>query len=129
MLKQNVEQIALDYLAITGAKDLKELKEKHEYYYGKFIEEKNRVNNKKIKVTIAEITSKTEELLEKNILKIYCQDCKRELFRYCNKVYLVPEEIQFIRKDDTLKTKCTCGKVEQFKKLENTIEIAEESEK
>ena len=128
-IQTDVEKIAMDYLKIAGAKDLKDLEINHIYFYEKFIEEKNRVNNKKTFVSVAEITSKAEEIAEKNILKIYCKNCNKELFRYSNKIYLVPEEVWFSRKENKIKTKCSCGKVEEFQKLENRIEIVEGSEK
>lgn len=129
MIQTDIEKIALDYLKTTGAKDLKDLETNYQYFYEKFIEEKNRVTNRKVKVTMAEITSKTEELLEKNIIKIYCQNCNKELFRYAKGIYLVPEEVWFSRKENNIKTKCSCGKVQGFQKIENEIKSTEGSEK
>lgn len=138
MVDNNI--IALDYLKIAGAKSLHDLEKNHQYFWQKYQEEVNRNVTKKqfFKTSDIEEKVKKEEqeflnkFIEKNLKKINCPKCNKELFQYSEefKAYIVPEEISFMRDKDIVKIKCSCGSNSKYKKTEdnnfNEIKIVQE---
>lgn len=126
-IQRDINIIALDYLKITGAKDLKDLEVNYQEYYKYFQEETKRVSSSKKTVKLETINKANEialeevtELIKDNFIKeVKCKKCNATLFKYSSNLrfYIVDEEISFMKDNDVIKVKCSCGEKYKFKKI------------
>lgn len=126
-IQRDINIIALDYLKITGAKDLKDLEVNYQEYYKYFQEETKRVSSSKKTVKLETISKANEialeevtELIKDNFIKeVKCKKCNATLFKYSPNLrfYTVDEEIEFMRTSEVIKVKCSCGEKYKFKKI------------
>lgn len=126
-IQRDINIIALDYLKITGAKDLKDLEVNYQEYYKYFQEETKRVSSSKKTVKLENINKANEialeevtELIKDNFIKeVKCKKSNATLFKYSPNLrfYTVDEEIEFMRTSEIIKVKCSCGEKYKFKKI------------
>lgn len=128
-IQRNIEKIAMDYLKIAGAKDLKDLEVNYKIYWEYYQDEIKRVSSSKKTVKLEAINKANEialeevtELIKDNFIKeVKCKKCNAILFKYSPNLrfYTVDEEIEFMRTSEVIKVKCSCGEKYKFKKINN----------
>lgn len=108
-LQRNQSIIALDYLKITGAKDLEDLKLHFPYFFEKYIEEKNRVSGffiekEKIETKISRIPF--AHLVDEVIL---CKKCQKVLIYIIFNKKLYFQDSDYKNINGVITIKCICG--------------------
>ena len=107
--------IALDYLSMTGAKDLKDLQENFSYFYDKYLEEKNRISDIKETTKIPEIVPVHKVNFASIVDKIYfCEKCQKELIYIIYKKKLYYQDTPHQYNNGIAKVVCLCGEKNIF---------------
>lgn len=113
-IQRNASTIRLDYLNMTGAKDLDDLKNNYSFYWEKLNEELNRVagftTEKKEKETPIHKVN-FANLVDEIYL---CRACKKEIIYIIHKKKLYYQDTDHQSINGFTKVKCICGEKNIF---------------
>lgn len=114
-LQRNPSIIRLDFLSMTGAKDLDDLKKNYSYYYQKMEEEINCVGGFNKNAEKKELVPVHRINFANLVDEVYfCKKCKKELIYVIHKKKLYYQDTPHQYNKGIAKVVCLCGEINIF---------------